>query len=196
MAIPLIPLSIALSTGGAASGFGYLMLSTYEGKVLSFLQNKNNPPYKNYPIEPWKMSENIALQAIGKMRWYVVNKKANINDNKELLGLAKKIMLDLNMPLDSLGVRRMTAFLMSVRDDVKKTDGSLYSYIRGGLTDRDLIVKRLTSVSEKSTDLIEKTLPWFLKPRNILKIAIGGGLAYVGFVYVLPALKTVKKVSK
>ena len=192
MPIPLLPLSIALATGTSLT-FGYLVMSTYEGKVLTKLKDHFKNVYPSFPEQPYNLSDNLALQAIGKMRYYVKNYKTDINDNKKLIKLAVDINRDLKIENTPENRRNMSAFLMTVRDDIKKVDSDLYSYIHGGLTDRDLAVKRSVDLSTQSKNVVTEIAPWFLQPRNILKMVIGGGLAYLSIMYLLPASKRVFK---
>ena len=185
MAVPLIPLVIAATAAGGAGTFGYFLVSTYEGKILSKVRDRNKSAYPEWPSDAFGYSDEVLLNALGKLRQLVIKKNVNVDDKKQLHAAAKTIMKEMKIPLEINNITRFSAMLRTVVDEIKQTDDDLYSYLRGGLTDRD----RLKQRAQEITSTYEAITPKILQPDKIIKYALIGGAAYLLFVYGLPVAK-------
>jgi len=188
MALPLIPLIVALSAAGAGVTAANFMLNTYEGQILRRWYDKTGNTESSLK-QYYKLSKSNAMTMIGKLRWYVVHKGVNVDNQSEVGKTALQILKDMKLPTSTSAERTPPiAFLMDVVRKITTNDDDLYLYLRGGATDRDKNLKRAKSLLTTSESIVPV--------EKYLKLGIGLVAVYGAVRYILPLVTPLLKKGK
>lgn len=190
----MIPFVIWIARAGTIAwaswwAFWKLKEETYEGAVL----NAINSAYggDNWYLERG-LSEGQVYQIIARFRYYIVNDVLPFPQNRDdILKFQKLIGSDLKFPENSRPYSAIyvviSALMLRIKPDTSTattSPGTLYEYIRGGVTKSDKAANLPVEVVKKASQeviKIDDNLPWFLKSKNLVKIAaIAGGIYLFG----------------
>jgi len=190
----MIPFVIWIARAGTVAwaswwAFWKLKEETYEGAVLNAID-------KAYGGDKWYLerglSEGQVYAIIARFRYYIVNALLPFPKSREdVLEFQKKIGTDLKFPANSRPYSAIfvviTALMYRIKPDTATattSPGTLYEYIRGGVTKSDAALNVPFDIIKKAGEEVSKidnSLPWFLKSKNITIIAaLGGGIYLFG----------------
>ena len=188
----MIPFVIWIARAGAIAwgswwAFWKLKEETYEGAVLNAIN-------KAYGGEKWYLdrglSEGQVYQIIARFRYYVINDILPFPKTREdVLEFQKKIGQDLKFPANSQPYSAIfvviAALMARIKPDTETpttSAGTLYEYIRGGVTQADKAANLPLDVVKKAGEelvKVENKLPWFLQSKNVALIAGIGITVYL-----------------
>lgn len=192
----MIPFVIWLAQAGTVAWgswwvFWKLKEETYEGAVL----NAINDAYGN---DRWYidrgLSEGQVYQIIARVRYYTVNRifpfprpKNAVEINQMQAAIGKDLGFQPGSQQYNAIFNVLAALMVRIKPDTATattSKGTLFEYIRGGVTESDSAAKLPAAVVEAATQQIikvENKLPWFLKSKNLAWIAgIGIGVYLFG----------------
>lgn len=192
----MIPLAVWLIRAGftgwlVSLGLSKVKEATYEGAILNALNN-------TYALEDgklwyvrWGLSENQALRIIERIRYYVINNILPFpSDGDKMLAMARAIAADMHISRDSLPYKGVLNVVVGVSKDITPetstpttSKGTLYNYIRGGITAADKIAALPAQAASAALDPIRKAdelLPWYLRPSTLL---IFGGVILFSYYF-------------
>jgi hypothetical protein len=190
----MLPFVIWIARAGTIAwgswwAFWKLKEETYEGAVLTAINDDYNS--KTWYTERG-LTESQVYQIIARFRYYIINKILEFPKTREdVLEFQKKIGADLNFPANSRpysGIFVVIAALMArikpETETLSTSAGTLYEYIRGGVTKSDAAINLPVDIIKRAGQevvKIEDSLPWFLKSKNLTIIAaVGGGIYLFG----------------
>lgn len=190
----MIPFVIWIARAGTVAwgawwAFWKLKEETYEGAILNAID-------KAYGGDKWYLerglSEGQVYSIIARFRYYIVNSLLPFPKSREdVLEFQSKIGKDLKFPANSRPYSAIfvviTALMYRIKPDTETATtaaGTLYEYIRGGVTKSDAALNVPADIIKKAADeasKIDNSLPWFLKSKNLTMIAaVGGGIYLFG----------------
>ena len=194
MPVPLF-IAAAAITGGAAAGT-MALVDTYEENILERLEEIHGPKF----YEGLQLSKQQAMEIIGKARFYIHNKIWLKNWN-DLITLREIIARD--MAVTDAHRKRYILALLNTLKDIKAQDGALFTYLSTSPTPEERLledtIKRGETIAEgaakvvtKSTEALNKGLPWYLRPKNLaIGAAVVAGL--YGLTLATPYLKALTR---
>ncbi len=158
MPIPLlVPLTILIAgaIGGGALTAGAILQKSFEGKIFELLKIR----MPNYP-KGYNISESLVFNFISKWRNEIVSGYKFPQTAKDVIDLSKKIINLMN--IETVPVQQgLKVTGLALWEQIKPSDGDLYSYLRGGATDADYKKSMIPNLKEPF-DMAGTYLKWIV----------------------------------